>query len=83
MRTSDLPVYMEFIDLIASGTTPEDIVNFRPSQEAQQRLSELLQRNSEGRITTEEAEELEEFMLYERMATLAKAKARLVLANRQ
>ena len=74
---------MEFIDFVATGTTPEQVVNFRPSVEAQRRLSELLERNSEGTITDDESEELDEFMLYERMASLAKAKARLILAHRR
>jgi hypothetical protein len=82
MLNRDLPVYMEFIEFITEGATSEDVARFCPSDEAQQRFSELLERNSEGSMTPEEAQELEAFMMYERLASLAKAKARAILANR-
>ena len=37
MNAND-PIYLELVDFVAGGTTPQDVVNFRPSAEAQQRL---------------------------------------------
>lgn len=76
------PVYLELVDFVAGGTTPEDIVNFRPSAEAQQRVAELIEGEEESRLTPEEAAELTHFMELEHILRMAKAKARLILANR-
>src|SRR5687768_14370210 len=32
------PVYMELVDFVARGSTPEEVANFRPSPEAQRRV---------------------------------------------
>jgi hypothetical protein len=76
------PVYMELVDFIANGTTPETVAAFRPSAEAQQRVSELLERNRESQLTEDETVELEAFVVLEHILRLAKAKARLILAER-
>jgi hypothetical protein len=39
--------YDEIIDFIAAGTTPEAVVAFRPSDSAQQRVAELLERSKD------------------------------------
>lgn len=75
------PIYLELVDFVAGGTTPEDIANFRPSAEAQQRVSELIQRERESQLTTEESTELAHFLELEHILRVAKAKARLILAN--
>jgi hypothetical protein len=33
--STTIPAYHEIIDLIAGGTTPEQVINFRPSPQAQ------------------------------------------------
>ena len=75
------PVYLELIDFVAGGTTPEDIVNFRPSVEAQNRVAELIERERQSSLTTEEAAELGHFLELEHILRMAKAKARLILAT--
>jgi hypothetical protein len=82
MQGASEPLYMEFIDFVAAGTTPEDVINFRPSAQAQERLSELLERNREGTLTEDESAELDKAMTLEHIMRIAKAKARLILANR-
>ena len=81
MNASD-PIYLELVDFVAGGTTPEDIVNFRPSAEAQLRVAELIEREEESRLTPEEAAELTHFLELEHILRMVKAKARLILANR-
>lgn len=75
-------VYLELIDFIAAGPTTEDVANFRPSAEAQHRVSELLERQRESQLTEEEAAELDTFVRVEIILGLAKAKARLILTTR-
>ena len=41
------PVYMELVDFVARGVTPEDVANFRPSVEAQMRVADLLEKQRE------------------------------------
>jgi hypothetical protein len=76
------PVYMELVDFVAGGTTPEDVLNFRPSDKAQQRLAELIERERESQLSEEEAAELNHFLELEHILRMAKAKARLIVANR-
>ena len=37
-------VYEEVIDFIAAGTTPQNVIAFRPSEAAQERVTDLLSR---------------------------------------
>ena len=68
--------YEEIIDFIARGTTPESVIAFRPSAALQRRLSELVERASEGNITAEERSELEDCLQLEHIVVMAKAQAR-------
>jgi hypothetical protein len=70
------PAYLEIIDFLAAGTTPAALISFRPSQEAQRRVSELIARRNEGTITTEESQELDDFLELEHLLIMAKARAR-------
>ena len=76
------PIYLELVDFVAGGTTPEEVANFHPSPEAQRRLTELLEHERESRLTPEERVELAHFLELEHILRMAKAKARLILANR-
>jgi hypothetical protein len=73
--------YEEVIDFIAAGTTPQNVVAFRPSEEAQQRVSDLLQREKEGVLSAEEISELDHYLQLEHLMRLAKARARDFLPN--
>ena len=48
------PAYFEIIDSIAAGTTPEEVVRFRPSPKAQRRVGELMQREKEAGLSPDE-----------------------------
>ena len=71
----------EIADFIASGTTPEAIIRFRPSEEATLRLENLIDREKEGTLSLEEKVELDHYMHLEHLLRMAKAKARLILAG--
>jgi len=51
MSNAAIPSYLEIIDFIAAGTTPQTIVDYRPSLEAQQRVAELIEREKEGGLS--------------------------------
>jgi len=74
------PVYLEIIDFIAAGTTPQEVANYRPSPAAQQRVADLIEREQDQHLSPDEKAELEHFMELEHILRLAKAKARLTLS---
>jgi len=70
------PAWLEVIDFLAAGTTPEALIAFRPSASVQDRIADLLVRNQEGALSSEEQSELEDFLQLEHLLILAKAQAR-------
>ncbi len=75
------PAYLELIDFIAAGTTPEQIVAFRPSALAQKRVEELIEREREDGLSPEEQAELDHFFDLEHILRVAKARAEQILAR--
>ena len=68
--------YDEIVDLFARGASSAEVLAFRPSQETQERVRELLERNAAAELTEEEAAELERFGELEHLMQLVKARAR-------
>src|SRR5579863_10263540 len=62
MSDAAIPSYLEIIDFIAAGTTPQAIIDYRPSLEAQQCVAELIAREQECGLPPEEQSELNHFM---------------------
>lgn len=75
-----LKAYEELIDFIAAGTTPDNIVTFRPSEETKQRVADLLRREKTTGLTPDELSELDRYMQLEHLMRLAKARARKYLS---
>ena len=75
------PVYFEIIDFIAAGTTPDAVVRFRPSPEAQDRVADLIEREKENRSSSAEKAELDHFIELEHILRMAKARARQILSR--
>lgn len=73
--------YEEIIDFIAAGTTPQNVIAFRPSEAAQERIEELLRREKNGESTSAEKSELDHYLQLEHIMRLAKARARDFLAD--
>lgn len=69
--------YDEIVDLFARGTTPAQILAFRPSRESQERVQYLLARNKTDNLTEEEAAVLDRFGELEHLMQLVKARAHL------
>ena len=81
MSNAAVPSYLEIIDFIAAGTTPQAIVDYRPSLEAQQRVAGLIAREKEGGLTPEEQSELGHFVDLEHILRMAKGRARQILTS--
>ena len=67
--------YEEVIEFIASGTTPRNVIAFRPSEASKERVTELVGRKKNGSISDEESSELEHYLQLEHLMRLAKARA--------
>lgn len=71
-------IYEEVVDFIAKSN-PRNVLEFKPSESANQRVSVLLEKEREKKITAEEKKELDYFLMLEHIMRLAKAKARKLL----
>lgn len=67
--------YLEVLDFLVTRPTPQDIVAFKVSPEAQERLSSLLDKNREGTLTGSEVAELDVYEQLEHLMVLMKARA--------
>jgi len=81
MSNAATPAYLEIIDFIAAGTTPQAVVDYHPSAEARARVAALIAREKEGGLAPEEKAELDHFMDLEHILRMAKARARQILTS--
>ena len=81
MSNVAIPSYLEIIDFIAAGSTPEALVKFHPSDRVQRRVVELVERSNEGTISSEDQSELEDYLQLEHIMIMAKARARQHIGN--
>ena len=71
--------YEEIVDFIAAGSSPRNVVAFRPSEEARQRVWDLIDREKTSGLSKEELSELEHYGQLEHIMRLAKARAKRFL----
>lgn len=64
------------ISFITSFPSPEDVLAFRPTEEAEERLTELLQEQSARELLEEERKELDYFMVVEHIMRMARFEAK-------
>jgi len=74
-------LYNEVIEFLASGPTSQSIVAFRPSSDALERVSELLDKNRAGALTPDDQAELDQYERLDHLIALVKARARQRLAK--
>ena len=67
--------YEEIVDFIAAGSSPQNVIAFRPSEAARQRVWDLVAREKTGSLSPEETSELEHYLQLEHIMRLAKARA--------
>ena len=70
-----LPLYNELLDYLVEKATPQEILAFKASPEAQAYAHDLLERQSAGQLSAEEAQILEQMEQFERLMSVLKAKA--------
>jgi len=63
----------------AAGTTPEKIIAFRPSANAQQRVEDLIAEEKEDHLSPDEKSELDYFFQLEHIFWIAKGRAQQIL----
>lgn len=68
--------FIEFIDFIAQGPSPQDVVAFQPSAEARERVADLIRRQEADGLSPDETAELNHYLHVEHVMRLAKARAR-------
>ena len=73
---STLRAYEEVVDFIAAGTSPQNVVAFRPSETAKERVADLIQREKTTSLSPDEKSELDHYLQLEHLMRLAKARAR-------
>lgn len=72
--------YEEFVDFLARGTTPQGVIDFRPSDETKGRVADLIRRQKTMTLSPDETAELNQYLQIEHLMRLAKARARQRLA---
>jgi hypothetical protein len=74
-------IYDEIIDFLASGTTPQTLVEFQLSDNVKEHVGDLIFREKNSSLTTDEKSELDQFMMLEHILRMAKARAHKNLAT--
>jgi hypothetical protein len=74
--------YEELVEFIAS-LSPREIVEFKPSDSARDRVWDLIERRKTSSLPPDEASELDHYIEIEHLMRLAKARARQILAHGQ
>ncbi len=67
--------YEEIVDFIAAGTSPQNVIAFRPSETARQRVWDLVARQKTEGLSQDETSELEHYLQLEHIMRMAKARA--------
>jgi hypothetical protein len=75
VTNTEYPLLHEVMDFLLSRPTPNDILAFRVSATAQERLEALLDKNREDHLTPNEMAELETYSQINHLLILLKAQA--------
>lgn len=71
----------EILDFLLSKPSPEDVINLRPSDDAQERLGYLLDANRNDALTDAEKAKLERYLQVEHFVRRLKIRAQEKLAE--
>ncbi|MDT4953501.1 MAG: hypothetical protein QOJ02_1639 [Acidobacteriota bacterium] len=73
--------YEEIVEFIAAGTSPANVIAFRPSEKTKKRITDLIRREKATELSLDEESELTHYLQIEHLMRLAKARARQHLIN--
>jgi hypothetical protein len=76
-------LFMKLADFLVSQPSLEQIANYKASPIINQRTDELLEKNRNQGLTSEERKEMENILTVSHLMTLAKAKARLKVVGEE
>ncbi len=68
--------YEEVVNFIATQTTRGSLLSFQPSDQAKERVMELVQKEKNSSLATDEKSELDHYLQLEHLMRLAKARAK-------
>lgn len=74
--------YDHLLEKFVTLLSPEAMLEFQLSEEEQNYIDDLLERNNEGELTTEEKTKLQQYAEIERTVSLLKAKAAYILSQK-
>jgi hypothetical protein len=77
-----MSAYDEFMEFLAHSRSPEEVLAFKASLDAQRRADELTERNKSGTLSEPEKVELDEMLRINRFVSRLKARASRRIANR-
>jgi hypothetical protein len=66
-------IYRYILNFLATNPTPQQIIDFRPTLEMQERMRTLLIRSKAGELTPLEQQELDEYERIEHLVIMLKA----------
>jgi hypothetical protein len=72
--------YEEIVEFIA-GLSPKEIIEFKPSEAARQRVWNLVEQQKASPLAPEDKTELDHYLEVEHLMRLAKARARQMLSH--
>ena len=75
-------LFDDVLDFLASTPTPEQIVEFEPSESLKQRLAYLMEQNRHDILSADERAELDEFLRMNHFMNMLKLRARKKMAQR-
>jgi hypothetical protein len=73
--TTDTSASSDFVSVLASRPSPQQVLAIRPSDAMQARVSELLRRSKDPGLSRAEESELDRYLFLEHLVGLAKARA--------
>lgn len=82
-QLSPLPsgIYQYILEFLVSQPSPEEMMQFGPTDAMQERASALLEKNRNGELSKAEINELDEYMRIDHLVTMLKARALPYLAG--
>jgi hypothetical protein len=78
-RTS---IYDDFLEFVIEKASPEAVLEFRLSEQAQERAIELLDRQDAAELTPAELDELKAMVRFNQIVSRLKARARIAMQQR-
>jgi hypothetical protein len=69
------PIYDDFLDYLIDKASPQEILAYEASEDAQERAVLLLEKSSAGKLSLEETLELEQMRQVDRLVSVLKARA--------